>query len=156
MWCLLWSLVCGLGLGIVYDVFRFLRAVFKAGRVFTFCCDFLFMLVCAFASVFFSMGFSRGNTRYFILIGEISGFLFYRLTLGRITLPTLQFFTSHIVKIIKIVTDYLAKIAKRVLQLARQILYNIFRKKDSESKALKTKKLFRRGKRHHGVKTAGQ
>lgn len=129
MVCLLWSVVLGLVLGVLYDVFRMIRLLIFTSNVSVFICDFLFMVISGFFSVVFSMGFSRGNTRYFIILGEILGFLFYRLTIGRFTVSVVSFLSQKIGRILKITADKIRKFAKRVLQVIKRILYNIFRKK---------------------------
>lgn len=133
MWCLLWSVVCGVGLGVLYDVFRGIRFVLGNGKLSTFCCDVVFMLLCAFVTMFFSVAFSRGNPRYFILMGELTGFLIYILILGRVSVTAFGFLWRKLVKFIKIVTVYMAKTAKKLLQLIERILYNKLRKSPTVS-----------------------
>ncbi len=125
MYCLLWSLVLGVLLGIVYDLFRLLRITLCRSKGSVFLLDLMFMLVCAFSCVFFSMGFSRGSTRYFTLIGMAAGFFLYFFTAGRIIRFILEFLFKKIRSLLCLIYNYFSKTSKRVLKVAGRILYNI-------------------------------
>ncbi len=125
MWCLLWSLVLGVFLGVVYDLIRFFRISLCRGRVSVFLLDLMFMLFCAFSCVFFSMGFSRGSTRYFTLIGMAAGFFIYFFTAGRIIRFLFEFVFKKVRRLLGFIYNYFSKTSKRVLKLAGRILYNI-------------------------------
>lgn len=135
LFCLLWSFVCGILLGAVYDFFRFVRLYIFTGKSSVFICDFLFMVIAAFVSVAFSVAFSRGNTRYFIVFGEVCGFLLVRLTVGRISIRILGLVFCKIRKICKKSIENIRKFGKRVLQLTMSVLYNISRKSRDSKKA---------------------
>ena len=137
--CIAWSVVCGAFIGLIYDLFRIIRLLVFKGKVASFICDFLFMVTAAFISVIFSMGFSRGNTRYFIVAGELCGLLLVRLTLGRVSIRIIEFLSRKISALFKKTSDKIGKISKKVLQVVSKILYNIIRK-------IKTKGTIRRGR----------
>ncbi|MBR3971369.1 MAG: spore cortex biosynthesis protein YabQ [Ruminococcus sp.] len=129
MWCLFCSFLCGLLVGAVYDVLRVIRNLIFTGKVSVFVCDFLFVAFFSFASVFFSMAFSRGATRYFSLIGDLCGFFAFRFTFGRISLPLWRFLITKIRLILKKAQIKSQKTMKKVLQPIYKILYNTNRKR---------------------------
>lgn len=148
------SLLCGACLGVFYEGIRFLRVLLPSKKAVLVVSDILFMLVCAFVSVLFSVCYSRGNTRYFTVVGEALAFLAVRFTLGtlniRIFVPILR---KNITKCRKIAGN-MGKTLKKLLQGTGNILYNKCSKKacvKDDKASLKSK---RRGKRYHGVKTA--
>ena len=128
--CLCCAFLSGLMIGVLYDCFRIVRLYMFKGKLSVFICDFLFMVLCAFVSVGFSVAFSRGNTRYFTLIGEGGGFLLYRLTIGRFSTLIIGWFLNITYNLIQKSIVKIGKICKRVLQPATQILYNICKKKE--------------------------
>ncbi len=76
--------VVGLGflLGILYDVFRFLR--WLTGNRFCAVWDVLFCLISAFADFCFILAFHDGLFRTYLFVGEAVGFGAYYLALGRL------------------------------------------------------------------------
>lgn len=146
--CIAWSVACGALIGLIYDCFRIIRLLIFKGKVAFFICDFLFMITAAFISVIFSMGFSRGNTRYFIVIGELCGLLLVRFTLGRVSIRVIEFLNGKISAVFKKTSDKIGKISKKVLQVASGILYNIIRK-------IKSKGTSRRGRKNYETEASG-
>ncbi len=143
--CFMWSIACGGVIALIYDVFRLMRLFFLKGKVATFVCDFLFMVLAALVSVVFSIGFSRGNTRYFIIIGETLGFLSYRFTLGRLSIGVFEFIFGKISVFFRKSADKIRKTGKKVLQVTSTVLYNIIRKRILPVSKL----IFRKGRRCH-------
>lgn len=129
MHTMLLSLVCGAALGAVYDVLRMLRYVFRKSKAYTFLSDLLFMILCAFVTTLFSMGFTRGSTRYFTVLGELAGFLLVRLTVSRVSVPLFEkIYRFSYEKIIKI-SVIIGKNTKKLLQLMYSVLYNNYKNK---------------------------
>lgn len=148
------SLVCGACLGVLYEVLRLLRELSPWGRFFVFFCDVLFMLVFSFVSVLFSVCFSRGNTRYFIIFGELLGLLAVRFTIGALNTGVFVPFGRKILKKCGKFAGNMGKTIKKLLQVTRNILYNKYKNKASVNMDKAGKKYKSRGKRYHGVKTA--
>ena len=80
----LYSIPLGIALGILYGVFKFLRTAFNFGRVTVIATDVLYMILSMLAIFFFSLTFLLGYIRIYVCFGALLGFLFYRLTLGRL------------------------------------------------------------------------
>ena len=148
------SLLCGVCLGVFYEMLRFFRELFLSRKTLLILCDILFMLVCAFVSVLFSICYSRGSTRYFTVVGELLAFLAVRFSLGtmniRIFVPVLR---KNLKKCRKIAGN-MGKTLKKLLQGTGDILYNKYRKKASVAGDKASYKSKGRGKRYHGVETA--
>ena len=81
--CFLYSVLMGSGIGVLYDVFKIDRMVFKRGVLFTVFQDILFWIISAFAFYSFSVVFSNGQVRGYLLFGCFMGFVIYRLTISR-------------------------------------------------------------------------
>ena len=116
MLCLWWSFVCGLILGVFYAVLKFVRVYVFCSKSSVFVCDLLFMIVSAFVSVGFSIGFSRGNTRYFVIISELTAFLAVHFTLGKVIVGLLGFIYIKVMNFLKKSLCKIRKYPKRVLQ----------------------------------------
>ena len=110
-----------------------------------FICDFLFMISAALISVVFSVGFARGNTRYFIVFGEFCGFIIWRLTLGRVSVSAAEFLWNKSSIVFKKIFRKIIKSLKKVLQETRSLLYNIIRKMVSSNR----KHILKRGNSHY-------
>lgn len=136
MECLASAYLCGLLLGFVYDIFRFLRLVF-ANRTATFVSDILFMLCFTFTSLFFSMAYSFGKARYFILFAEIAGILSVRFTYGLISLRILAPICEKTRLFFRKILIKSKKIAKKLLQPKYKMLYNKVKKSDIAPSSIK-------------------
>ncbi len=99
LWLLLYALILGAALGVVFDILRisrtFLsvktenRAIKNVSDTFIFAVSFvediLFFTVSAITLVLFCFQANRGRARGFILFGTAVGFLLYMQTVGRLT-----------------------------------------------------------------------
>lgn len=130
--CFFAAFLLGLCLGLLYEAFRFLRMIFSS-RHGVFFLDFLYVLIFGLSTIFLSMAYSDGSVRYFTLIGEICGVFVIRYTLGRFTSRIFPKVLKLSGKIIKIVTEFAAKIAKKLLQPVVSLLYNKTRKNEVQS-----------------------
>lgn len=79
----LYSILLGAALGVIFDVFRILRAFFRHGSVLIMLEDAFFVFLWGASLVVFSLALARGEVRLFYLIGSLLGFTLYILTLGR-------------------------------------------------------------------------
>lgn len=79
----LWSLVLGVAVCLLYDIFRALRTAVKHGAAAVFAEDIFFWLLAAFMNFVFLMGRTGGGLRGYVFVGEIIGFWTLRFTLSR-------------------------------------------------------------------------
>ncbi|MGN0490219.1 spore cortex biosynthesis protein YabQ [Ruminococcus sp.] len=124
----LFSLLLGLFLGAFYEAFRLLRLCFNFGKAGTIISDILFML-CSSVSVFlFSLAFLLGFVRIYVIAGCFTGFLFFKLTVGRILAKIYCPVISFVRKISRKIRKKIKIFTKKLLKNGYKILYNISKK----------------------------
>ncbi len=79
---LVWSLVQGCGISLLYDLFRMSRRVVDFGRIGVFCQDVLFFLLSAPLCFVGLLAISDGVLRWYICLGWVVGFFGWHFTLG--------------------------------------------------------------------------
>lgn len=79
------SLVTGVVIGLIYDVFRVGRAIFGGGRVKLFFEDVLFFVMSALVFTVFMFNATFGVVRMFAAFGALVGFFAYRFSIGLFT-----------------------------------------------------------------------
>lgn len=78
----LYSFGLGFLLGVLYDFFRMLRMIFPFGRTLTFIQDFLYVIICAFATFCFALVLNDGRIMFYIFFGEALGWIIYYFSVG--------------------------------------------------------------------------
>lgn len=132
--CFSYSLVLGAILGLIYDFFKIDRMIFNRNVFFILLEDILFWVISAFAIFSFSVVFSNGQIRGYLLFASFLGFIIYKLTISKLFtlmispfkkisnmikkqyLSTLKFLFYHIgntVKTVKKSIKYILKIKIR-------------------------------------------
>ena len=79
------AVLFGAALGMVYDGLRLLRILFFHPAWLIAVEDLLFFLPASLAHIFFHYAFGEGEIRWFAVLGVVSGFILYLLSIGRIT-----------------------------------------------------------------------
>ena len=81
---LLCSVLLGIGLGIVFDIFRVIRIIFPPSRkkLPTALSDFLYSIIFGLAVFIFSASAGRGDVRSFYVVGALLGTILYIFTAG--------------------------------------------------------------------------
>ncbi len=105
---LLYSLVIGICIGVLYTVFRLIYGVLcafingkKCRTIFRFALDILFSLLYTLVAVIFVFGANSGVVRLYILFFAFSGCIIYHLTIGRAVYDLLMkvlYFTIRLIK----------------------------------------------------------
>ena len=80
-----YSVLCGIIIGILNEPFRFLRYAGFNSKTEVFIQDIIFMSANAIITFFFTLCFNKGDVRFFILFGELAGFLLFRYSIGMLT-----------------------------------------------------------------------
>ena len=93
----LFSLILGLVLVIIYDVFRIVRMIINSKNVAVFIQDVLYFIISGIITFIFVLGVNSGDSRFYILAGEGIGWIIYHITLGEIIYK----YSSKIVSSIK-------------------------------------------------------
>lgn len=97
----LYSTILGIALGVVFDVFRVIRAVIPHNSFFVAFEDILFMLIWTFSLVIFSVELSGGNIRFFCFVGTFLGFIIYFFSVGKIVIGFIRSISSFIRRLLK-------------------------------------------------------
>ena len=121
----LYSIPLGAVLGIIYGALALLRHGFKMKKGAVIALDILYMLCCSFCVFFFSLGFLDGYIRIYVIFGCLIGFFIYRLTIGRILKRILEPIFLITIKIIAAILTKIKIIAKKLLKIGCEILYNV-------------------------------
>lgn len=81
---MLFLLSIGIGsvFGLVYDVLYLGRLLSSCGKVLSFVWDCLYLLACGAFTFLFLLAGNAGEIRLFVLLGELLGYILYRLTVG--------------------------------------------------------------------------
>ncbi len=109
----------GFSFGILYDVFRFFRFVFKSVKI-QFLIDFLYFVVISLVFFIFLLAYNNGQVRAYYFTLSFAGFLFYMLTLFRLTEHGERFIALNLRNLLRKLTKSL----KKVLQFIRNVYYN--------------------------------
>lgn len=80
------SVLVGLALAVVYDIFRVTRILFRTGKIVMYVQDILYGIAAAFVTFLLALAVNSGEIRFYIIGGELIGMAVYFLTVGRITL----------------------------------------------------------------------
>ena len=96
---LLFSLVLGAAVCVLYDAFRAIRCAVDHSTVAVFFEDILFWVLAALVNFIFLMGRTGGGLRGYVFIGEIVGFFVFRFTVSRFTVAALSWTVAFAVKI---------------------------------------------------------
>lgn len=86
---LIFAVLLGIPLGVVFDVLRTLRLLLPHGKLAAALEDVAFLLLWAGALLCFSTVLAQGEFRGYYVMGSVLGFLLYRCTLGCVTVPLL-------------------------------------------------------------------
>ncbi|MBE6718625.1 MAG: hypothetical protein E7574_05170 [Ruminococcaceae bacterium] len=144
---LLYSLVLGVFLGLVYDVFRIRRLVFfcdnenepgkkaiilkhknRIESIIIFFEDILFWLVCSVSICIFIYYINSGRFRSISIVGAVAGFLVYYNTVGRLVMMLSDVIIRFLKLLFKTVIKYTVYPVCRVLKYIYHLtLGNLFR-----------------------------
>jgi spore cortex biosynthesis protein YabQ len=120
----LYSLLPGVIIGVIYGLFKLLRTVFNFSNAMTFAADVVFMLVSAVLIYLYILAFLSGYVRVYLLPGIISGFLAYRLTVGKLLCKVYRPVFALLKRVFSAVSKKFKIFVKKVLKKLRHLLYN--------------------------------
>lgn len=121
----LYAILCGLIIGVLNEPFRFLRYSGFNNKTDVFIQDIIFMIASAFITFFFSLCYNKGDIRFFILVGELCGFLLFRYTLGLITGKFFYGINFFIKLVFSFIKKFFSAIVAILTKLIRPILAKI-------------------------------
>ena len=123
------SLLCGISLGFLYVVFKCLRKTFSNRKTPTVILDIFYMIIFTFITVLFSIGFTDGFVRYYVVAGEIIGVFAFRFTIGIAFYKLFELAFKAFSKIKRIFQKNISVILKKLLKARHKMLYNKVNKK---------------------------
>lgn len=121
----LYSIILGAGLSFVYIPLKIIRVTLNPKKAVVILLDILFMLISAFATFLFALAFLNGSVRFYMILGEITGFLLLELTAGKIILKASVPVIKFVIKSIKKISNLLKKIIKKLLKILSKVVYNV-------------------------------
>ena len=97
------SVLMGAVMGVLYDVFRAVRAAFPFMRktIPTVVCDILFMLIAGLTVYIFSLLFAGGEVRGYYWLGSALGMVIYLMTVGTVVIGIIRWVSELIYRIIR-------------------------------------------------------
>jgi len=122
----IWTLIAGVSLGALYDLFRALRKMRKSGVRAIIFQDVVFLIITAlviFASAYFI---NDGEMRWYGIFGVICGFIIYRVTVGDAVLNALVAFTRFLIKTVLVIIKILLFPVKIIYKILKKPLNIIF------------------------------
>lgn len=144
-WVFFIAILFGAVFGVLWDCCRIVRREFGGSRI-VFISDICyFILVSLFTVVFFFI-FTAGGFRFFVIIGELLGFILYYCSIERPFFLLLDFVLSKLLKLIHSIYSFLKKCfkkttnvserniitfskkSKKMLRLSKKSMYNIARR----------------------------
>lgn len=133
----LWSVVGGIAIAFIYDLFRIRRKAVKAGNFFTYLEDLFYWLIVAviiFAIIFFS---NDGELRGYNFIGTALGVILYILLFSKAVMSSALFIINIVTKIFKLVwfvVSYPVKIICRLFMIPARVAAKQMNKSATEIK----------------------
>ena len=126
------SCALGIALALLYEVFRVIRLIAPKSKILNYFCDILFMAVCALVTFTFTVIINDGIVRGYILLGELTGFMLYMRTLGRLSGTLFRFLRRVITLIFRavfypfgllfgLIHKLIEKIAKKCCKMTKKI-----------------------------------
>ncbi|MGN1300697.1 MAG: spore cortex biosynthesis protein YabQ, partial [Clostridia bacterium] len=142
--------ICGIIIGIFFDLFRILRQSFKTSDIVTYIEDIIFGILTGIFLIFIIFIFDNGELRAFTFIALVLGAILYLLTISRyfirINVNILTFLKKVIVKTFiiisypfKIIKKYFFKLILRPYKILTINLKNILKNKIIKRKKIKKK-----------------
>ena len=118
------SVVTGLLVGVLYSIFKVFRLLMPHSKMVVVLSDFSFMLVLTIITAVFSIGFTDGYVRYFVLAGEFLGFLIWKFTLAGFFDRFFVIVFGCIRKTVYYIQKFFVGFIKKVLKASDNMLYN--------------------------------
>lgn len=110
---LIYFILTGFIIGILFDIFRILRKSFKTIDFITYIQDFIFWILTGLILIFSIFKFNNGELRSYVIIGIIFGLFIYMLTISKFILKFFVFIINFIKKIVKIPLKILFNFTKK-------------------------------------------
>ena len=122
-------ILTGIVIGILFDIFRILRKIFKTLDIITYIQDFIFLILTGFIMLYSIFTFNNGDIRGYVIIGITLGIIIYILLLSKYFISIMVQFINIIKKVIYYPWHILSSfIVKNICKPAYNIAHQLFRK----------------------------
>lgn len=136
----LYAMALGAVLSLVYDIFRIIRVAFGGKKTAVFVEDLLFSLVALVLTFVFVIAFNNGELRFFVLIGELFGFVVCHYTVGRVILSFSRAIINGVKWVLKLIFTPILKLFKKTLLKIREIKKKLSKSRKNREKPLEISK----------------
>ena len=146
----LWSLIVGMFLCAVYDVFRLFRLRRAQNAILFFVNDFVFCLICAVSMCVLFFNLSYGRIRAYAFAFALIGFLIWRVTVSRFVMAIMN-------RIVNMVFGFFKLTKMRVYVIVKNVSRRIYTKRYCNRAVASVKKLkeVERKEQEYGGKETG-
>ncbi len=120
------SVLVGLVLAAVYDVFRVTRILFRTGKYVMYIQDIVYGAAAAFLTFLLALCVNSGEIRFYIVGGELVGMTVYFISIGRITVRIARFIYKICARVYRWLDQYIFKpIHSRYIKIKEFIINKI-------------------------------
>ncbi len=138
------SLGVGFILGVLYDILRGLRLSVSKSKVLVVVFDLIYFLLLAFITFIFILAANKGEIRFYIILGEIIGLVFYYVSFGIAAIKI----TDKIIGLLRRFYSFSFKVLSAPFRLMKRLFLNLkekikkkFRKTSKNSEKIRKKHL---------------
>ena len=117
--------IVGILLGFIFDIFRALRKSIKKSTVATNIEDILFVIISFIIITTVVQIISKGELRFYILLGIIFGILIYFLSVSKYIITGETWILKSIIKILKSIYNFFIKFFKKINDLILKFLNKV-------------------------------
>ena len=117
------SIMAGMFLGFIWDIYRLIRHYGKLNAAGTAIGDILYWIISIKLGTRLIMDISYGNVRFFILMGFLAGALLYFYRVSPYILKFFIFIIDSVLKVIKAVINFLIAPVKFLIRKIKMLLY---------------------------------
>ncbi len=114
----------GFLLGILYDLLRALRIAFTKSHGAIIAFDIIYFLLFGFLTILFIIALNKGEVRFYIIAGQVIGWLFYYFTFGIAVIK----FTDFFISLLKRIFSFIYKVLTAPFRLILKVLNSIYGK----------------------------
>lgn len=143
--------ICGIVIGILFDLFRILRQSFKTPDIITYIEDIIFGILTGIFLIFMIFVFSNGELRFYIFFALILGLSIYLLTISKyfikFNVKIITTIKNIIIKVfslilypIVMIKNFILKLVLRPFRILTININNVIKTKKSKIKTKKIKK----------------
>ena len=122
---LLLSLLLGIVLCLIYDGFKIVRIAVACSTTNIFFQDIIYFIIAAFSTFILLLIRTFGEVRWFVLAGQILGFILCRWSLSRLILSVSQSIINGVKAIFSFINKFLVNPLKKILQFIMLKIKNI-------------------------------